>query len=38
MPIHFKNLNNGEWKPVEDRFDKKILVVGLGSYYPMVID
>jgi hypothetical protein len=24
IPIHFHRLKNGEWKPVEDRFEKKI--------------
>lgn len=23
IPIHFRKLKNGEWKPVEDRFEKK---------------
>jgi hypothetical protein len=23
IPIHFRRLKNGEWKPVEDRFEKK---------------
>jgi hypothetical protein len=23
IPIHFRKLTNGEWKPVEDRFEKK---------------
>jgi hypothetical protein len=24
IPIHFRKLRNGEWKPVEDRFEKKL--------------
>jgi hypothetical protein len=24
IPIHFRNLKNGKWKPVEDRFEKKL--------------
>jgi hypothetical protein len=24
IPIHFRKLKNGEWKPVEDRFEKKL--------------
>ena len=24
FPIHFRMLKNGEWKPIEDRFEKKI--------------
>jgi hypothetical protein len=24
IPIHFKKLKNGEWKPVEGRFEKKL--------------
>jgi hypothetical protein len=24
IPIHFRKLKNGEWKPIEDRFEKKI--------------
>jgi hypothetical protein len=24
IPIHFRKLKNGEWKPVEDRFEKKV--------------
>jgi hypothetical protein len=24
IPIHFRKLANGEWKPVEDRFEKKL--------------
>jgi hypothetical protein len=24
IPIHFRRLKNGEWKPVEDRFEKKL--------------
>jgi hypothetical protein len=23
IPIHFRRLKNGEWKPVEDRFERK---------------
>jgi hypothetical protein len=23
IPIHFRRLRNGEWKPIEDRFEKK---------------
>jgi hypothetical protein len=23
IPIHFRKLKNGEWKPIEDRFEKK---------------
>jgi hypothetical protein len=24
IPIHFRKLKNGEWKPVEDRFERKL--------------
>jgi hypothetical protein len=24
IPIHFRRLKNGEWKPVEDRFERKL--------------
>jgi hypothetical protein len=24
IPIHYRKLKNGEWKPVEDRFEKKL--------------
>jgi hypothetical protein len=24
IPIHFRKLKNGEWKPVEDRFEVKL--------------
>jgi hypothetical protein len=24
IPIHFRKLKNGEWKPIEDRFEKKL--------------
>jgi hypothetical protein len=24
IPIHYRRLLNGEWKPVEDRFEKKL--------------
>jgi hypothetical protein len=24
IPIHFRRLRNGEWKPIEDRFEKKL--------------
>jgi hypothetical protein len=37
IPIYFRKLKNGEWKPVEDRFEKSVMV-GLGSYYFMVIN
>ena len=24
IPLHFRKLKNGEWKPVEDRFERKL--------------
>jgi hypothetical protein len=24
IPMHFRKLKNGEWKPVEDGFEKKL--------------
>jgi hypothetical protein len=24
IPIHFRKLKNGEWKPIEDRLEKKL--------------
>jgi hypothetical protein len=24
IPIHFRKLRNGEWKPMEDRFERKL--------------
>jgi hypothetical protein len=37
IPIYFRKLKNGEWKPVEDRFEKKNLAVGRVRCSPMVI-
>jgi hypothetical protein len=26
IPIHYRKLKNGEWKPVEDRFERKLSI------------
>jgi hypothetical protein len=36
IPIHYRRLLNSEWKPVEDRFEKK-LACWIGNYYLMWI-
>ena len=39
IPIHYQKLKNGEWKPVEDRFERKLSIwIGkLLSYGDMLI-
>jgi hypothetical protein len=37
IPIHFRKLRNGEWKPEEDRFEKK-LSSWIGKLFRMETD